>query len=80
MVLQLLLVGDASVCLVSLQIVDFLLSLFQRACVGLNQATGPNLGNPVESQTLSMGIGLLATLLSGPQVLTKLYIHHRVAC
>lgn len=50
------------------QIVDFLLSLFQRACVGLNQATGPSLGNPVESQTLSMGIGLLASLLSGPQI------------
>lgn len=55
----------------SLQIVDFLLSLFQRACIGLNQATGPSLGNPVESQSLSMGIGLLASLLSGPQVLTN---------
>lgn len=57
-------------CFVSLQIVDFLLSLFQRACAALDQATGPGVGNPVESQTLSMGIGLLATLLSGPQVLS----------
>lgn len=37
--------------------------------MGLDQATGPCLGNPVESQTLSMGMGLVATLLSGPQVL-----------
>lgn len=55
--------------LVFLQVVDFMVSLLQRACVGLDQATGPNRGNPVESQTLSMGIGLVATLLSGPEVL-----------
>ena len=46
-----------------------MVSLLQRACVGLDQNTGPGLGNPVESDTLSMGVGLLATLLSGPQVL-----------
>lgn len=47
-----------------------MVSLLQRTCVGLEQATGPSLGSPVESQTLSMGMGLVATLLSGPQVLT----------
>lgn len=47
-----------------------MVSLLQRACVGLDQASGPSLGNPVESQTLSMGMGLVATLLSGPQVVT----------
>ncbi|XP_037622900.1 transport and Golgi organization protein 6 homolog [Sebastes umbrosus] len=55
------------------QVVDFMVSLLQRACVGLDQATGPNRGNPVESQTLSMGIGLVATLLSGPQLSAEDY-------
>ncbi|XP_008302694.1 transport and Golgi organization protein 6 homolog, partial [Stegastes partitus] len=50
------------------QVVDFMVSLLQRACVGLDQATGPRVGNPVESQTLSMGMGLVATMLSGPQL------------
>lgn len=40
--------------------------------MGLDQATDASLENPVESQTLSMGMGLVATLLSGPQVLTTL--------
>lgn len=55
------------------QVVDFMVSLLQRACVGLDQATGPNLENPVESQTLSMGMGLVATLLSGPQLSAEDY-------
>ncbi|KAK9517311.1 hypothetical protein VZT92_025194 [Zoarces viviparus] len=50
------------------QVVDFLMSLLQRACVGLDQAPGPNLGNPVESETLRMGMGVVATLLSGPEL------------
>ena len=45
-----------------------MVTLLQRACVGLDQATGPSLGNPVENQALSMGMGLVATMLSGPQV------------
>lgn len=55
------------------QVVDFMVSLLQRACVGLDQASGPSLGNPVESQTLSMGMGLVATLLSGPQLTAEDY-------
>lgn len=43
-------------------------SLLQRACVGLGGTSGPSVGSPVESQTLSMGMGLVATLLSAPQV------------
>ncbi|KAM4553367.1 transport and Golgi organization protein 6 homolog [Fundulus diaphanus] len=50
------------------QVVDFMASLLQRACVGLGAASRPSVGNPVESQTLSMGMGLVATLLSAPQV------------
>ncbi|XP_070686912.1 transport and Golgi organization protein 6 homolog [Pempheris klunzingeri] len=50
------------------QIVDYMVSLLQRTCVGLDMATGPSLGNPVESQALSMGMGLVAILLSGPQL------------
>ncbi|XP_019112739.2 transport and Golgi organization protein 6 homolog isoform X2 [Larimichthys crocea] len=57
----------------STQVVDFMVSLLQRACVGLDQATGPCLENPVESQTLSMGMGLVATLLSGPQLTAEDY-------
>ncbi|KAM4573366.1 transport and Golgi organization protein 6 homolog isoform 2-T2 [Odontesthes bonariensis] len=50
------------------QVVDFMVSLLQRACVGLDPASGPNVGNPIESQTLSMGMGLVATMLSAPQL------------
>ncbi|XP_061578283.1 transport and Golgi organization protein 6 homolog [Cololabis saira] len=50
------------------QVVDFMVSLLQRACVGLEQDRGSRAGNPVESQTLSLGISLVATLLSGPQL------------
>ncbi|XP_038126155.1 transport and Golgi organization protein 6 homolog [Cyprinodon tularosa] len=50
------------------QVVDFMASLLQRACVGLKGPSGASVRNPVESQTLSMGMGLLATLLSAPQV------------
>uniref|UniRef100_A0A3B5M3R8 Transport and golgi organization 6 homolog (Drosophila) n=1 Tax=Xiphophorus couchianus TaxID=32473 RepID=A0A3B5M3R8_9TELE len=46
------------------QVVDFMVSLLQRACVGLDGTSAPGVGNPVESQTLSMGMGLVATLLS----------------
>ncbi|XP_040895132.1 transport and Golgi organization protein 6 homolog [Toxotes jaculatrix] len=55
------------------QVVDFIVSLIQRACVGLDQVTDLSLGNPVESQTLSMGMGLVATLLSGPQLSAEDY-------
>ncbi|KAF1387128.1 hypothetical protein PFLUV_G00102050 [Perca fluviatilis] len=55
------------------QVVDFMVSLLKRACVGLDPATGPNRGNPVESQTLSMGMGVVATLLSGPQLSAEDY-------
>ncbi|KAG7453732.1 hypothetical protein JOB18_009148 [Solea senegalensis] len=48
------------------QVVDFIVSLVQRACVALDQDHDLSLENPVESQTLSMGMGLVATLLSGP--------------
>lgn len=57
-----------------------MVSLLQRACVGLDQATGPCLENPVESQTLSMGMGLVATLLSGPQVLTTCKVSTLTCC
>ncbi|XP_028307371.1 transport and Golgi organization protein 6 homolog [Gouania willdenowi] len=57
----------------SSQVVDFMVSLFQRACVGLNRVYGPNDGNPIESQTLSMGMGLLATMLSEPQLSSEDY-------
>nr|XP_040017789.1 transport and Golgi organization protein 6 homolog [Gasterosteus aculeatus aculeatus] len=50
------------------QVVDFLMSLLQRACLGLGQASGPVLGRPVESETLRLGIGVVATLLSGPKL------------
>ncbi|KAJ8347459.1 hypothetical protein AAFF_G00198850 [Aldrovandia affinis] len=38
-----------------------MVSLLQRACVGLGRGTE----GPVERQTLSMGMGLVATLLAG---------------
>ncbi|XP_014877694.1 transport and Golgi organization protein 6 homolog [Poecilia latipinna] len=55
------------------QVVDFMVSLLQRACVGLDGASAPGVGNPVESQTLSMGMGLVATLLSAPQISAQDY-------
>ncbi|KAM8891988.1 transport and Golgi organization protein 6 homolog isoform 2-T2 [Spinachia spinachia] len=55
------------------QVVDFLMSLLQRACVGMDQASGPVLGNPVKSETLRLGIGVMATLLSGPKLGTEDY-------
>ncbi|KAM9854731.1 transport and Golgi organization protein 6 homolog [Aulostomus maculatus] len=55
------------------QVVGFILSLLQRACVGVNEASGAIPGNPVESQTLSMGMGLVAALLSGPQLTPEDY-------
>ncbi|XP_055011153.1 transport and Golgi organization protein 6 homolog [Boleophthalmus pectinirostris] len=55
------------------QVVDFILSLLQRACVGLSDEPSSRCENPVESQTLSMGMGLVATLLSVPQVSSEDY-------
>ncbi|XP_068170043.1 transport and Golgi organization protein 6 homolog isoform X2 [Antennarius striatus] len=55
------------------QVVDFLSSLFQRACVGLDQAPDLSRRNPVESQMLSLGMTLVAALLSGPQVRAEDY-------
>ncbi|KAI1890045.1 hypothetical protein AGOR_G00169170 [Albula goreensis] len=43
------------------QVVGFIVSLLERACVGL----GRGAEGPVESQTLSMGMGLVATILTG---------------
>ncbi|KAG9273144.1 hypothetical protein AMEX_G12243 [Astyanax mexicanus] len=43
------------------QVVAFIESMLQRACVGAELGSE----NAVESQTLSMGMGLIATLLSG---------------
>ncbi|XP_067246367.1 transport and Golgi organization protein 6 homolog [Chanodichthys erythropterus] len=48
------------------QVVGFIASMLQRACVSLERGTD----SPVESQTLSMGMGLVATLLSGAAELT----------
>ncbi|XP_016320883.1 transport and Golgi organization protein 6 homolog isoform X1 [Sinocyclocheilus anshuiensis] len=48
------------------QVVGFIVSMLQRACVSLERGTD----SPVESQTLSMGMGLVATLLSGAAELT----------
>lgn len=59
-----------------LQVVDFIASMIQRACVCLDQATDQRLGSPIESQTLSMGMGLVATVLSGPKVLTTEHSAH----
>uniref|UniRef100_A0A8C4ZJM2 Transport and golgi organization 6 homolog n=1 Tax=Gadus morhua TaxID=8049 RepID=A0A8C4ZJM2_GADMO len=47
------------------QVVGFVVSLLQRACAGLS---GPTTEQPVESETLSMAMGLVATLLSEPQL------------
>ncbi|XP_053740804.1 transport and Golgi organization protein 6 homolog isoform X2 [Synchiropus splendidus] len=51
------------------QVVGFMESLLQRACVGLEQ---PSPAQAIESQTLSMGLGLVATLLSAPQGVERL--------
>ncbi|KAM8861636.1 transport and Golgi organization protein 6 homolog [Synchiropus picturatus] len=51
------------------QVVGFMESLLQRACVGLEQQSP---AQAIESQTLSMGMGLVATLLSGPQGVERL--------
>ncbi|XP_056334755.1 transport and Golgi organization protein 6 homolog isoform X2 [Danio aesculapii] len=48
------------------QVVGFIVSMLQRACVSLERG----IDSPVESQTLSMGMGLVATLLSGAAELT----------
>ncbi|XP_043072682.1 transport and Golgi organization protein 6 homolog [Puntigrus tetrazona] len=48
------------------QVVGFIVSMLQRACASLERGTD----SPVESQTLSMGMGLVATLLSGAAELT----------
>ncbi|XP_060779781.1 transport and Golgi organization protein 6 homolog isoform X3 [Neoarius graeffei] len=48
------------------QVVSFIEAMLQRACVGLEHGSE----SPVESQTLSMGMGLVATLLSGAVQLT----------
>ncbi|XP_026143171.1 transport and Golgi organization protein 6 homolog isoform X2 [Carassius auratus] len=48
------------------QVLGFIVSMLQRACVSLERGTD----SPVESQTLSMGMGLVATLLSGAAELT----------
>lgn len=48
------------------QVVGFIVSMLHRACVSLERG----IDSPVESQTLSMGMGLVATLLSGAAELT----------
>ncbi|KAF7699020.1 transport and Golgi organization protein 6 homolog isoform X2 [Silurus meridionalis] len=48
------------------QVVSFIVAMLQRACVGLEYESESS----VESQTLSMGMGLVATLLSGAAQLT----------
>ncbi|CDQ63083.1 unnamed protein product [Oncorhynchus mykiss] len=50
------------------QVVEFIVAMLQRACVGLDQVRAA--ASPVETQTLSMGMGLVATLLSGPSPLS----------
>nr|XP_057931280.1 transport and Golgi organization protein 6 homolog [Doryrhamphus excisus]XP_057931281.1 transport and Golgi organization protein 6 homolog [Doryrhamphus excisus]XP_057931282.1 transport and Golgi organization protein 6 homolog [Doryrhamphus excisus] len=57
----------------NIQVVGFIVSLLQRASVGLDQAKVLSIGNPIESQTLTMGMGLLATLLSEPQLPVEVY-------
>ncbi|KAK3570445.1 hypothetical protein QTP86_019311 [Hemibagrus guttatus] len=48
------------------QVVSFIEAMLQRACVGLEHGSESS----IESQTLSMGMGLVATLLSGATQLT----------
>lgn len=55
------------------------MSMLQRACVGLDQVQAA--AGPVETQTLSMGMGLVATLLSGPSPVLHTQLgntHHSV--
>ncbi|XP_077452713.1 transport and Golgi organization protein 6 homolog [Stigmatopora argus] len=56
----------------NIQVVEFIDTLLQRACIALD-LTNSVIGNPIESQTLSMGMGLVATLLSGPQLTANVY-------
>ncbi|XP_077566034.1 transport and Golgi organization protein 6 homolog [Stigmatopora nigra] len=56
----------------NIQVVEFIDTLLQRACIGLDM-TNSVIENPIESQTLSMGMGLVATLLSGPQLTANVY-------
>ncbi|KAM9481885.1 transport and Golgi organization protein 6 homolog isoform 2-T2 [Clarias gariepinus] len=49
------------------QVVSFIESMLQRACVSLEHGSE----SLIESQTLSMGMGLVATLLSGAAELTS---------
>lgn len=48
------------------QVVEFIVANPHRACVGMDQVWGVE--GPVETKTLSMGMGLMATLLSGPSL------------
>ncbi|KAJ7997738.1 hypothetical protein DPEC_G00215240 [Dallia pectoralis] len=50
------------------QVMEFIRAMLQRACVGLDRV--PAAQGPVDTQTLSMGMGLVATLLSGPSPLS----------
>ncbi|KAL0968205.1 hypothetical protein UPYG_G00263820 [Umbra pygmaea] len=50
------------------QVVDFIVAMLERACLGLDQNHGVE--GPVDMQTLSMGMGLVATLLSGSSPLS----------
>ncbi|KAG7468448.1 hypothetical protein MATL_G00142980 [Megalops atlanticus] len=43
------------------QVVQFIVAMLERACVGLDHGSE----GPVETQTLSMGMGLVATMLAG---------------
>ncbi|XP_051917982.1 transport and Golgi organization protein 6 homolog [Hippocampus zosterae] len=57
----------------NLQVIDFIGSLLQRACIVLDKANGVLIENPIETQTLSMAMGLVATLLSEPQLSPDVY-------
>nr|XP_061825761.1 transport and Golgi organization protein 6 homolog [Nerophis lumbriciformis] len=57
----------------NIQVVGFIVSLLERACIGLDQTSCLSIGNPIESQTLTMGMGLVATLLSEPQLSVEVY-------
>ncbi|KAM6936870.1 transport and Golgi organization protein 6 homolog [Xenentodon cancila] len=50
------------------QVVNFMVSLFGRACVGLDEVPRSGAGNPIESQMLSLGMSLVAIFLSAPQL------------
>uniref|UniRef100_A0A3Q2Z2M7 Transport and golgi organization 6 homolog n=1 Tax=Hippocampus comes TaxID=109280 RepID=A0A3Q2Z2M7_HIPCM len=57
----------------NIQVIDFIDSLLQRACIVLDKANGVLIENPIENQTLSMAMGLVATLLSEPQLSPDVY-------